>query len=673
MIDHTNRPRMATIRTLQQLNIQGELPSPKGIALAILEICRREDASLAEVARVVQTDPALSGRLIRQANSAARVGRPVASVPEAIQHIGLGTVRQLALGFSLLDHYADGTCKRFGYARFWSHSLLMAVVMQELGARIRVGAPDDLFACGLLARIGCLGLATAYPDEYDALLETATASISPTGQERQGLGTDHNELTAALLLDWGIPHGLVEAVFHHESPEASGFTPGSRPDLLTKLLNLAGHLADWGHTIKSDREELDAELLHSGSALGLDADEFNALAESAIHQWNSWGELIKRPSYAGVGGNGGEEETRPPKQTQTRPAAGEEFQPPSLAAKEDCPACSQRENTGEAPLCILLVDGKDSSRFPLEKRLGEECGHKVYTAANGREALALALEVMPQVVITDWLMPGMDGLEFCRTLRGTEWGQTPYVLILTDVVTVSQLNKAFDAGVDDYLLKPVISRDLHLRLRAARRQVKLQEEWSRDRMQRKRFAAELAISNRKLEHAALTDALTDLPNRRAAMMFLDQAWSSSSRSGTPLAVMMADIDHFKRINDEHGHAAGDAVLRQVAHALRAAVRREDDVCRVGGEEFLVICPNADLKTAHQFAERLRQGIDLLRVEAGVEMLRVTLSVGVACKGTGVSDACSLVNAADQALYAAKQAGRGRTCLAGDGKFHCGHP
>ena len=662
---------MATIRTLQQLNIQGELPSPKGIALAILEICRREDASLAEVARVVQTDPALSGRLIRQANSAARVGRPVASVPEAIQHIGLGTVRQLALGFSLLDNYTDGACKRFDYARFWSHSLLMAVVMQKLGTRIRAGAPDDLFACGLLARVGCLGLATAYPDEYDALLETASASIDLTGWERQSLGTDHNELTAALLLDWGIPHALVEAVLHHESPEASGFTTGSRPDLLTKLLHLAGHLADWVHTIESDREEPDVELLHSGSTLDLDADEFNTLTESAIGQWNSWGELLKLPSFTGVGGNGGHEEIRSPK--QTRPATGEESLPPSLAAKENCLACSQRENTGEVPLGILLVDGKDSSRFPLEKRLSEECGHKVYTAANGREALALALDVMPQVVITDWLMPGMDGLEFCQTLRGTEWGQTPYVLILTDVVTVSQLSKAFDAGVDDYLLKPVIARDLHLRLRAARRHAKLQEDWSRDRMQRKQFAAELAISNRKLEHAALTDALTDLPNRRAAMMFLDQAWSSSSRSGTPLAVMMADIDHFKRINDEHGHAAGDAVLRQVAHALRAAVRREDDVCRVGGEEFLVICPNADLKTAHQFAERLRQGIDSLRVEAGVEMLRVTLSVGVACKGTGVSDACSLVNAADQALYAAKQAGRGRTCLAGDGKFHCGHP
>ena len=132
---------MTRMKTLEQLNIRGPLPSPKGVALAILDTCRRDEASLDEVARVAQADPALSGRLIRQANRAARGGRPVASVPEAIQHIGLGTVRQLALGFSLVDNYSSGTCRGFDYSRFWSHSLLMAVGMQELGGLVRAGSP----------------------------------------------------------------------------------------------------------------------------------------------------------------------------------------------------------------------------------------------------------------------------------------------------------------------------------------------------------------------------------------------------------------------------------------------------------------------------------------------------------------------------------------------------
>jgi two-component system cell cycle response regulator len=150
---------MTRMKTLEQLNIRGPLPSPKGVALAILDTCRRDEASLDEVARVAQADPALSGRLIRQANRAARGGRPVASVPEAIQHIGLGTVRQLALGFSLVDNYSSGTCRGFDYSRFWSHSLLMACGHAGTGRprpgrlagralRLRAHGPDRLPGAG---------------------------------------------------------------------------------------------------------------------------------------------------------------------------------------------------------------------------------------------------------------------------------------------------------------------------------------------------------------------------------------------------------------------------------------------------------------------------------------------------------------------------------------------
>jgi two-component system cell cycle response regulator len=496
-----------------------------------------------------------------------------------------------------------------------------------------------------MARIGCLALATAYPDEYAALLEGADAMACLAERERRHLETDHNELSAAMLSDWGIPHALVEPVFHHELPEESGFSPGSRPYLLAHLLFLASRLADLGLATESKRGVLASELMPLGSRIGLDAECLDALVNRVVVHWREWSALFRLSTAV----------------------------TPSFPAMRGLSTSALADKAGEPPLRILLVDGHAASRLPLEKKLSGECGHAVYSAANGQEALAMALEVMPQVVITDWLMPVMDGLEFCRALRSTEWGKTVYVLVLTSVVAENHLNEAFDAGVDGYIVKPVSTRDLRIRLRAAWRYAKLQEDWTRDRAQLKQFAAELATANRKLEHAALTDPLTDLPNRRAAMTLLDQAWSAATRAGASLTTMMVDIDHFKRINDEHGHAVGDAALREVAGALRAAARKEDNICRVGGEEFLVICLGADLKTALLFAGRLRQAVKSLNFMAGGKIVPLSISVGVATREAEMGDAEAMVNTADRALYAAKHAGRDRACLITKGKLHCGNP
>lgn len=131
------------MKQLEQLKLGGQLPSPRGVALAIMEIARRDNATLAEIARVVQTDPALSSRLIKLANSATGISRPVVSVQEAVVRQGMNTVRQLALGFSLIDQYRNGACQAFDYQRYWSHSLLMALSMQAFGARVHIAEPGD--------------------------------------------------------------------------------------------------------------------------------------------------------------------------------------------------------------------------------------------------------------------------------------------------------------------------------------------------------------------------------------------------------------------------------------------------------------------------------------------------------------------------------------------------
>ena len=146
------RSSVPQMKTLEHSPLNGELPSPKGVALAILELCRKDDATIAEVARIAQPDPALASRLIRQANSAAHgATRPVASVTEAIMRLGMGTVRNLALGFSLVDQYQNGPCGQFDYQGFWSHSLLMGLAMQKFSSMTGAGSSEELFACGLLA------------------------------------------------------------------------------------------------------------------------------------------------------------------------------------------------------------------------------------------------------------------------------------------------------------------------------------------------------------------------------------------------------------------------------------------------------------------------------------------------------------------------------------------
>jgi len=625
----------------EQLRMAGQLPSPKGVALAIMQLCRREDATLSELERIVQTDPALSGRLLRQANAALNGGRAVASIHDAVLRLGINAVRQLAMGFSLVDQYAQGPCRAFDYPAFWSHCLLMAVASQELGKIVPIASPDDLFACGLLARVGELALATIYPEEYGRILATPACGTALFELEQANLETTHVDFTAVVLADCGMPKALAEPVCHHEAPEQSGFIEGSRPFQLTQLLFQARRIADLGVAAESERHNGLAELMRLAGKIGLDAAAFSELFDRTIQQWLAWGESLHIPAR----------------------------QLPSFDAMVTAPAPRPEQESGGIRTSVLLVDDDPTSSLMLEAALSHQLGCTVHTARNGQEALALAVQVMPKIVISDWLMPIMDGLELCRALRATEWGRSMYVIMLMSVETEDKVIEAFEAGVDDYIVKPVNHRALHARLRAAFHYVKLLEAWEHDRAQITQFAAELAISNQRLEHAAMTDLLTDLPNRRAGMQALAKAWSAAQRNNSPsLAVLMIDVDHFKSINDGYGHAIGDQVLQEVARVIQAAARKHDSVSRIGGEEFLLVCHDADHRTAMVVAERLRRLVQELDFEINGKTIRLTVSIGVATREASFADADAMVQAADRALYAAKNAGRDRVCLSSNGKL-----
>lgn len=631
------------ITNIDQLNIRDSLPSPKGIALAVLQICRNENISIHEITRLIQTDPTLSYRLIYRANLTKTTSRQIASISDAIVHLGIHSVKQLILGFSLIDQHQQGNCKAFNYHQFWSHSLLMAIASEAFGKIIRVSVREELFTCGLLARIGCLALATIYPEKYSEILEAEDTRRALIEKEHLHLETDHNSLTAAMLIDAGFAMELVEPVYYHEEPMESGFFQDSRSYQLTELFHLAKHLADITVSTQAENFEQASELMLLAKKIGFETKSFVDMIQNIIDTWKNWNTLLKIPSA-------------------TLPS----FQTIAQTIEQFSGNC---ENA--SALRVLVVEDDPASRQLIEEILSSALGHTVFSAENGQQGLSLGLEATPDVVITDWIMPVMDGLELTRALRTTEWGQNIYIIMLTGIESEEKLARAFEAGVDDYIIKPINIRVFRARLRAAWHYKRLQESCQKNQMQLKKFTAELATSNRRLEQAAHTDILTGLPNRRAGMEALSRAWSIASRSHQHIAAVLIDIDNFKNINDSHGHAAGDAVLKAIAASIQNTARKGDFSCRIGGEEFLIICQDkkTDMHSTAVFAERLRKKIDSEPIDLHDRTVAITISIGIALKEDYMQSEDQLIKAADNALYAAKNAGRNRIyCAAGDHFF-----
>ena len=246
-------------------------------------------------------------------------------------------------------------------------------------------------------------------------------------------------------------------------------------------------------------------------------------------------------------------------------------------------------------------------------------------------------------------MPGLDGVDICRRERQLARERYTYLLLLTSKTTKTDIIEGLQAGADDYVCKPVDLSELKLRLRAGCRIVNLQEK--------------LFDACRALKQQATHDQLTDLWNRRAVNEFLVQELSRAGRDGTFVGIVLADVDHFKLINDTYGHSAGDGVLRQVARRLKSELRDYDRIGRYGGEEFLVVLPGCTTDAAVKQAERLRSAVEESPFVVSGHRLAVTISAGVAVdEGAKHGDVNSLLQSGDLALYRAKHSGRNRVEL-----------
>jgi diguanylate cyclase (GGDEF)-like protein len=304
---------------------------------------------------------------------------------------------------------------------------------------------------------------------------------------------------------------------------------------------------------------------------------------------------------------------------------------------------------------ILIAEDEPVSRRVLRVAL-QKMGHTVLEAADGREALALLEEEAVRLVIADWMMPNMDGLELVRQIRAS--GQTAqqgdpshryiYVILLTSRGQKQDIVDGLTAGADDYITKPFDRDELMVRIHAGERVIGLEDK--------------LAARNAELARMALVDGLTGIPNRRDFDAKLQKIGEESRRGARSYSVVMIDLDHFKGLNDTLGHEAGDDALRAVARILESNIRLADSVFRYGGEEFVCLLPDTGSDGAMQVAERLRRRVQLAKIHNPGNTVdgRLTVSIGLAAyvPDSRVEPA-TILAMADQALYRAKQLGRDR--------------
>jgi two-component system cell cycle response regulator len=295
---------------------------------------------------------------------------------------------------------------------------------------------------------------------------------------------------------------------------------------------------------------------------------------------------------------------------------------------------------------ILLAEDSAVDRHLIGGHL-KEWGFDLVIAKDGEEAWGLLQEAdAPDLVLLDWMLPHIDGIELCRRIRaaGAQVGYT-YTVLLTGKGGKQDLIEGMEAGADDYLVKPFEPLELKARLLAGKRILDLQRE--------------LVDTRESLRMAATYDSVTRLLNRGEIVALLDRELARGKREGRPVGIILADVDHFKSVNDSLGHLAGDAVLQEVARRLKSDLRIYDGAGRYGGEEFLLILPGCDLGTTIRRAEKIRQLVSAGEIMTSKGAKRVTVSMGATSAEGGGLSVEAVLNEADTALYRAKENGRDR--------------
>ncbi|OQY27476.1 MAG: hypothetical protein B6244_10510 [Candidatus Cloacimonetes bacterium 4572_55] len=297
---------------------------------------------------------------------------------------------------------------------------------------------------------------------------------------------------------------------------------------------------------------------------------------------------------------------------------------------------------------ILVVDDDNSIRRMLRMILTNK-NFLVVEAKNGQEAIDILKKRVIDLIISDVMMPKVDGFQLCRYIKNDPNLMDSYLLLLTAKNAINDRVTGLDIGADDYLGKPFAITELLARVKAAFRMIDMQKE--------------LKLKNKMLRDASIRDSLTQVYNRHYFNESISKEVARSKRYENNLSLIIVDIDHFKLINDTYGHLVGDEALKEVASALQKNTRKDDTVARYGGEEFVIILPETVLEKAHEAAERLRRVVQELKFQHNEKLIAITISAGTSSfQENKCQTENDFIDKADQSLLTAKRSGRNRSVI-----------
>jgi len=302
---------------------------------------------------------------------------------------------------------------------------------------------------------------------------------------------------------------------------------------------------------------------------------------------------------------------------------------------------------------VLIAEDDLVSSKILQKNL-VNWDYEVVLAHTGAAAWQALQDGDLRLAILDWMMPGMDGVEVCRQIRRRKKYKYTYIILLSAKDRKPDIIMGLSSGADDYMTKPVNFLELRARLKTGKRIIELEDK--------------LLFTQNQLKDIASRDGLTKIWNRTESVRFLNEELERGHREKTPTGVIMLDIDHFKRINDEYGHSVGDLALLKVVSRLKGKVRKSDKLGRYGGDEIIIILPNCPHAEIKKVGERLRLAVGRRRIKTELNTILITISVGCSTSDLpGNSTSEKLIKTADRALLKAKELGRNSVVVAGEGR------
>lgn len=617
------------VRIAGKILISRSIPVPSEFSLELIQLVSSSELDQDHFSNLILQNNDLTELLIRYTNLCCSENYFDSQYPKkTVEKLGVLPIAGTALLLSLLSQSRQGLCTHFDYQHFWQKSLAQGLAAVHL-ARKKNFDTKVTGICAIFRNLGELVLASSYPDEYGEILKKTHDEAHRTSAERLQFGINSIEMTWAILSRWNFPRPCLDLIRQLAPP-----LPMEAEEMYqhpSQAINLAGKIAEIC-LLEAPLTETFVQIEKQAEDFSIPVNEFGPFFDNITTQLNDLFDIFNLPSI------------QCPQYHQ-------------IKVLDDMNDIVVHEN--QAPLTFLAVDDDPTTLFILKKMLKSE-NRKILTAKNGEQALGMALEHRPHLLITDWIMPKLNGLDLCKILRKTKVTQHMYIIMLTARENDEEVVKAFEVGANDYIVKPFTPKILHARITNGERLIHYQLTINKDREIIQRYATELASANRKLQNMAMTDFLTGLPNRRSGFDRLRNLVAEAKRYGESLSCLMIDVDHFKEINDTYGHDFGDLVLKQLSKILEEKARSYDMVSRWGGEEFLIISARSTHRDSINLAERLRQTVEESTMSVSDQIrTKLTISIGVATWVHSFKDENELLKEADKQLYTAKTLGRNR--------------